>query len=268
MNYGLYLSASGVLTSMHRQDVIANNLANVATVGFKPDAVTLMARQPERLEAGALSALNSEPPQPQRLLEQLGGGQFVAPSRVDLRQGPLQTTGNDLDLAIEGDGFFVVRADRNTGPAAIRLTRDGRFTLNAAGELCMAASGHRVLDVEDEPVVIDRGAAVQIDDAGNVIQDGEVRATIQLASVRDTSLLAKDGDNLIRFTNQQTGKLADRIAATGQVRQKCVENSAVDPVAALTQLMNASRAVQANATLMHYHDTILDQAINTFGRVA
>ena len=59
MNYGLYLSASGVLTSMHRQDVIANNLANVATVGFKPDDVTLMARQPERIENGPFSGEDS-----------------------------------------------------------------------------------------------------------------------------------------------------------------------------------------------------------------
>ncbi len=273
MNYGLYLSASGVLTSMYRQDVIANNLANVATVGFKPDDVTLVSRQPERIEGGAFSMLCGEPGDPQWLLEQLGGGQFIAPTRVDLRQGPLQRTGNDLDLAIEGEGFFVVNAGRNDGAGgggrgALRLTRDGRFTLNAAGELCMSANGHRVLDDDDQPIAIDRTAPVQIDSAGNVIQNGETVATIQIAAVNDTSVLAKDGDNLIRFTNSSTGKLAARMEATGEVLQQTIENSAVDPVMALNSLITASRAVQANASMMHYHDTILDQAINTFGRVA
>jgi flagellar basal body rod protein FlgG len=268
MNYGLYLSASGVLTSMHRQDVIANNLANVATVGFKPDDVTLMSRLPERVEGGPFSMLRGEPADPQWLLEQLGGGQFVNPTRVDMRQGALQRTGNDLDLAIEGEGFFVVNANPNGGERGLRLTRDGRLTVNAAGELCMAASGHRVLDAHDRPITLDRSAPVAIDAQGNVRQRDDIVATIQLASVNDASALAKDGDNLLRFTDPHSGKLVPRREAHGTIHQQHIETSAVDPVMALTSLMNASRAVQANASMMHYHDTILDQAINTFGRVA
>jgi flagellar basal-body rod protein FlgF len=271
MNYGLYLSASGVLTSMHRQDVVANNLANVNTVGFKPDDVALMSRLPERLEGGAFGMLNNDPADPQWLLERLGGGQFIAPSRVDLRQGVLQRTGNDLDLAIEGEGFFVVNSGPNggaNGGGALRLTRDGRFTLNHAGELVMAATGHRVLDANDQPIVLARDEPVRIDSAGQISQHGEIVATVQIASVSDKSALAKEGDNLLRFADPASGTLVTRRSASGAVKQHHIENSAVDPVMALNDLIAASRAVQANATMMQHHNTILGEAINTFGRVA
>lgn len=267
MNYGLYLSAGGVLASMHRQDVVANNLANVNTVGFKPDQVAIMSRLPERLESGAFGAGLVEPADPQWMLEQLGGGQFIAPSRVDLRQGPLQGTGNDLDLAIQGDGFFVVNASKTGDAKGLRLTRDGRFSINADGELTMAATGHRVMDDKDQPIKLDRAAAVTIDQRGRIMQHGETIATLGFASVRDRAALTKEGDNLIQFT-ASGGKPAQRTAASGAILQRQIETSAVDPVLALNELINASRAVQANITMMQYHDNILGQVINTYGRVA
>ena len=268
MNYGLYLSASGALASMHRQDAMANNLANINTVGFKPSDVTLAARLPERLAPGAISMLAEQPTIPtdaQLMLEQLGGGLFVAPTRVDMRQGALQRTGNDLDLAIEGGGFFVVNA--GNGANAMRFTRDGRFTLNAAGELVLTAGGHRVLDAEDQPITLDDDGMISIDGRGNISQNGEVVATLGFADVADAKDLKKDGDNLLRFAGAKHAA-PQRTPAAGLVRQRHVETSAVDPVLALNALINASKAVQANITMMQYHDNILGQVINTYGRVA
>jgi flagellar hook-basal body protein len=151
MNYGLYVSAAGALTSLHRQDVVANNLANLNTVGFKPDSVFTKTRLPERLESGQSFA------DPQYLLEQLGGGQHLHPTFISFRQGDLAETHNDLDVAIMGEGFFAVQA--GSGPDSIRLTRDGRFTLNTDGELVMSTSGMRVLDVNDEPIRLNRNAS-------------------------------------------------------------------------------------------------------------
>lgn len=269
MNYGLYLSASGALAGMHRQDVMANNLANINTVGFKPSDVTLAERLPERLAPGPLSMFAESltfPSDTQLMLERLGGGLFVAPSRVDLRQGPLQRTGNDLDLAIEGRGFFVVDAGNGQTPA-LRFTRDGRFTLNAAGELVMTATGHRVLDADDQPIALDRSQPAAIDGKGAITQDGEVVATIQIADARNSASLVKDGDNLLRLKDARDMTRL-RIPATGAVQQRHVETSAVDPVIALNALINASKAVQANITMLQYHDNILGQVINTYGRVA
>jgi flagellar basal-body rod protein FlgF len=102
MNYGLYLSASGAMTAMHKQDVYANNLANVNTIGFKPDSVFTRHRLPERIEQPHLHA------DPHKLLEQLGGGQFIDPTFTNLTQGALTATDRPLDVAIDGEGFFVI----------------------------------------------------------------------------------------------------------------------------------------------------------------
>lgn len=271
MNYGMYLSAAGVLTNMHRLDVMANNLANLNTVGFKPDEVTFMNRAPERIDPGALSMMGaggSEPADPQFMLEQLGGGQWISPTRVNMKQGVLQRTTNDLDLAIEGEGFFVVRSGNAGDNDSLRLTRDGRFTLNSEGELVMSAGGHRVLNDRDRPITLDRSAKVAIDGRGNVSQNGEIVARLGFANIADRAALKKEGENLLRFDSGVSGRQASRASAGGSIHQRHIENSAVDPITALNQLMNASKAVQASTSLMQYHDNILGQVINTYGRVA
>jgi flagellar basal body rod protein FlgG len=260
MNYGLFLSAGGTLASLHRQDALANNLANLNTAGFKPDAVHFRARLPERLEAISSAALAD----PQFLLEQLGGGTLTEPTHINFRQGELAQTGNDLDVAIQGDGFFVVSDGLNAGDGnSIRFTRDGRFSRNAGGELIMASTGYRVLDQSNQPVVLNRSGPVRIDSNGTVYQGAQSVGTLQIATVADRRAIVKEGANLLRIAGG-----AKPQAAIGIVRQGHVESSGVDPILAMNQMINASKAVQANATMMQYHDHILGQAVNTLGRVA
>lgn len=259
MNYGLYLSAAGTLTSLHRQDVMANNLANVNTVGFKADDVHFRARLPERLE----NPIASAPTDAQLLLEQLGGGTFADPTHTSFRQGDLNRTSNPLDLAIEGDGFFVVSNSQTINAQSIRFTRDGRFARNTQGELIMAATGMRVLDVDNQPIRLDTAGAVQIAADGTIHQNGQTIAQLQIGTVADKSQLAKEGANLLR----PAAKVKPQ-DASGSVKQGFLESSGVDAILAMNQMINASKAVQANATMMQYHDNILGQAINTFGRVA
>lgn len=259
MNYGLYLSAAGAFTSLHRQDVHANNLANVNTIGFKPDESYARHRLPERLESGAMA-------DPHWLLEQLGGSQFVQPTRVRMIQGALQETGNQLDVAISGEGFLVAQARRGAGGDQIRLTRDGRLTLNEDGELVMASTGLRLLDVNNSPIRINPlRDDVRIDAHGEITQNGAIIAQLQFVSPTDPELLQKAGDNLLRFHG---GAAASHAAATGTIVQGHVEASAVDPISAMNAMITASKAVASNAAMMQYHDHVLDQAINTFGRVA
>jgi flagellar basal-body rod protein FlgF len=259
MNYGLYLSAGGALTNLYRQDVLANNLANLNTTGFKPDVVDQQSRWPERI-ASADPAVD-----PHLLLEQLGGGDWPAPTRINLRQGDIATTANPLDLAISGDGFFVVNVGQGQGDDQLRFTRDGRFTLNDNAELVMAATGHRVLNVQDQPIQLDPTRQVTIDGDGTIRQGDAAVATLQVSTVVDPQRLEKAGDDLIRFDSMGANA---RKPADGLVRQASLEGSAVDPILVLNDLMNVSKAIQANVQLMQYHDHILGQAINTFGRVA
>jgi flagellar basal body rod protein FlgG len=257
VNYGLYLSATGVLTNLHRQDVLANNLANVETVGFKPDIVASQDRLVGRLAGGDARF------DPKLELERLGGGHLLHPTRTSLEQGALQATGGTLDLAIDGDGLFAVAAGRD-GTGDVRLTRDGRFTLTADGELVTAGSAHRVLDVNDRPIRLDAAASLRIGRDGTIEQNGRTVARLKLVS-SDARGLVKAGRNLFRATD---GGPPAPEPASGTIRQGYVEASAVDPILTLNALISATKAAQANARLMQYHDHIMGQTINTFGRVA
>jgi flagellar basal-body rod protein FlgG len=258
MNYGLYLAASGALTNMHRQEVITNNLANATTVGFKPDQVFTRQRLPERLEAGAVA-------DPQLLLERLGGGVALMPTGLDQSQGSLLETSNDLDVAIEGEGFLVVRAGTGSGAQDIRLTRDGRLSLNARGELVMTATGMRVLNTANQPIRLDRAQQLEIRSNGDVVQGGQIQTTIQLTAPRDPGKIVKAGANV--FRHESGGQIARRPAG-GRLLQGHVESSAVDPITTLKDLVAAVKSVQANIKMMQYHDHIMGQAVNTLGRVA
>src|SRR4051812_9018316 len=145
MLYGLYLSATGVMTNSYRQDVIANNLANAETVGFKKD----MALFKERLTAAQEMRKGSSWTDP--LMENIGGGTFATPTTVDTTQGELDHTGGNLDVAIEGNGYFAVddKGER-------RLTRNGQFMIDRTGNLILSnGRGQRVLDQSGKPIVID-----------------------------------------------------------------------------------------------------------------
>ena len=145
MNYGLYLSASGALANMYRQDVFANNLANVNTVGFKHDLAAITQRRPEAIED------MHGPDVSQRLLDKLGGGVFAGPQRITFAQGAIEETAGPLDVAITRPGqFFVLQAPQ--GQEGVRLTRDGRFTIDNQGFLASATNGLRVLGVDENPI--------------------------------------------------------------------------------------------------------------------
>lgn len=258
MNYGLYLSAAGALNSLHRQDVYANNLANADTVGFKPDAAMARQRLPERLETGGLAAVAD----PNVLIERLGGGLLGDPTRVMLGQGDLTATGNDLDVAIRGEGFLVTGDDRG-GP--LRLTRDGRLVLDQRGRLVTASGGRAVLDVENRPIVLDRSAGVAINGAGELIQNDRVVARLQLSRPTDPGALHKIGHNLLTVDGAAENGLT---AAAGEFVSGHVETSGTDPILTLHDMITASKAVQANAKMMQYHDHVMGMAVNTFGRIA
>ena len=103
MIYGLYLSASGVVTNSFRQDVIANNIANSETIGFKRDLANMQQR-PTAAQERADSDDSIDP-----MLENIGGGLLASRASVDTRQGEFEPTGNNLDVGIQGNGFFRVK---------------------------------------------------------------------------------------------------------------------------------------------------------------
>ncbi len=257
MNYGMYLSASGVLTNLHRQDVIANNLANASTTAFRRDLAAFTQRLPESREDPGPHGLEHD------LLDRLGGGTFVRPTETDLRPGRLTPTGNDLDLAIAGEGFFAVRVDED-GQQATRATRDGRLTLTADGRLVTTAAGHAVLDTAGQPIRLNPALPVQVDQTGVIRQAGDPVAQIKLASVTADQTLKHLGGGVYQAP---PAALESEAQAPGQIRQGYLEASNVDSIREMVAMIQTTRAINDNATLLKYHDLLLERAVNTLGRI-
>ncbi|NRA58680.1 MAG: flagellar hook-basal body protein [Phycisphaerales bacterium] len=261
MQQGMRIAASGAMVAMYRTDVLAANLANVNTVGFKPDSATTQSRLPVRQEDN-LGFMPSDP-----LLEQLGAGVLAGPKRISFNQGPLESTGNDLDLAIEGDGFFMISVQTANG-AETRLSRDGRLTRDDLGRLVQSVSGLPVLGPGGSPIQLPPGP-VTIDHQGAMYDvDGNQLAQIAVASLPSTDQLKKLGEGLYAAPPQLLADANIQPLATGvRVHQGMVEGSAVDPIRAMMDVTRAGQSVNGNSRMMRYHDQLLDQAINTFARV-
>lgn len=252
------ISASGALTAMHRLDIAAANLANASTTGFKPDVAATRQRDPARIEDGLLRMPSN------RLLEQLGAGVLMAPTRVNFAQGALQTTDGPLDLAIKGDGFFVVRATEGEQGRSLRLSRDGRLALDPDARLVRAADGLPVLDDSDSEIRLTGSGPVQIDSDGTIRQDGQIAARLRIVDLADRSGLRKEGEGLFAPTS---GSLRDLQPADGRVVQGALEGAGVNEIDAMMQLTAASKAAQGALGMIRYHDRLMDRAINGLGRI-
>ncbi len=257
MNYGLYLAAAGAISASHRQDVLTNNLVNSETVGFKPDMVFGRQRLPARLDSHAYGVGID----PQLMLERLGGSPTLDPTRIDLTQGGFSATGNDLDLAINGKGFFVVQ----DGNQALHLTRDGRFAINGDGRLVMADNGMAVLDSRNRPIRIERDLPVEINSRGDIEQGGTVVATIRVAMPANPHDLVKVGGNLLRSDSVPEPSSRE---SNGRILQGHTENSSVNTISLLKDLVGAAKSFGGNIKMMQFQDHIMGQAINTLGRIA
>lgn len=255
----MYLSASGALTSMHRLDALTNNLANVNTVGFKPHSPAVRQRDVARVEDGLPFADSNA------MLERLGGGVQLAPTRIGFTQGPLKQTGNPLDLAIQGDGFLMIRGDMSGNEAELHLTRDGRLTLSANGTIVQGTTGRPVLSVGNQPIRVDAERPVVIDADGTVKQDGIRIGQLRFVDVPDRQRLTKAGDGLFRLSNDAIESLRP---ADGLIKQGELESSAVDEIRALMQVQAAAGDARSNLAMIDYHDRLMDRAINRLGRTA
>jgi flagellar basal-body rod protein FlgF/flagellar basal-body rod protein FlgG len=245
MPYGLYISAEGAQAQTRRLDIIANNIANVDTVGFKRDLAVMQSRYSEAIERGLASP--GEAP-----TSDIGGGVQFRQSVTDFSPGPLRKTGNPTDVALEGDGFFVVRKGQEQ-----MLTRAGDFRLKSTGEL-VTQQGYPVLSEDGSPITISPTAGNwEIDSAGNVNQAGN-RLPLKIAKPTSLGDLTKVGENLFRpLGNVRPVAAADRAVAGGYL-----EMSDVQPTTEMTTMIETSRLIEANINVMKTHSDMLANLVD------
>lgn len=254
MIYGLYASASGVIAGSHRQDVHANNLANIETAGFKRAMSMLQQRPAESVESGRRDLSNP-------LLDEIGGSLFLSPSVLDQSQGPIERSDSPLHLAIVGDGYFAVRDGEQT-----RLTRNGTFMLDRAGRLILAdGSGLPVLDDKRQPIRLDstRLAQTVIEEDGSIVVNGKFTGKVGLFDVPNRDQLLPAGGTLLA----PPPEAPLRSAKSAQVRSGFVESSNVDPATELALLLDAQRVLEANANMIRYQDQTLAKLVNEVGKI-
>lgn len=253
MNYGLYLSATGVMANSYRQDVIANNLANAESTGFKRDVPIFQERLTEA-QANRALARRSNP-----LMENLGGGLKLAPTAIDFTAGDLELTGRTLDVGIEGNGFFAVREGKQT-----LLTRDGRLLIDKDGNLITGGTNPaRVLDHEGNPIQLNPNLPTQIDETGQIYQQEQVVGRLGVYDVADHRQLMKMGEG--RFlAGPDAGSMTQ---GSGLVRSGFLERANVSPASELTQLIETQRLLEANANMIRYQDAMLGRLVNDVGKI-
>jgi flagellar basal-body rod protein FlgF len=225
MERGLYIAASGMVAEMARQDLIANDLANASTPGYKSD----------RAVQGSFGSLLLRNTQTGATVGPLGQGSRIERQVTDLTAAPAKETGEDLDFAIDGDGYFGVQTGQG-----VRYTRNGQFSATANGRL-VDQRGNPVLGQNGQPIAI--GA------------DGKVpAASVGVFAVTNP---VKSGDNL--FTGTAGGRGA------GQARSGALEGSGADPVRAMTDMIASLRAFESGQKVITTIDSTLQKAANQVG---
>lgn len=262
MQEGIFIAASAGLKQGKKLEVIANNLANVNTTGFKRDNLAFKEFMPPfppdaGLEAGKNALL---PPDKSN-----SNVSYVAVSDfyTDYKDGGMNETGGTLDVALSGPGFFKIQTSDGE-----RLTRNGNFRLNTQNQL-VNQNGNTVLNNQGEPIVIDApGVDISIDPSGSISIGTGVNnltiGTIDVVDYKNTKSLEKTGDGL--FIQTDTNAELKPIETT-TIRQGYLENSNVSTVEEMTDMLATLRLFETYQKMIQSIDSMDDQSVNDIGRV-
>ncbi len=219
MDPGLYIAASGMLAEQVQQNQLANNLANASTPGYKTG-------QSSQESFGALLLANTSTGQP---IGTIDTGVTTGATEIDTAPAALESTGQPLNFGIAGDGYFAVRTS-----SGVRYTRDGQFSANSSSQLT-DQQGDLVLGQNGQPITV--GAKGTVDPTA--------------VGVFDVKGIAAQGNTL--YTGTQTGK------ATGVARSGELEESDVDSVQTMTDMIASMRAYQAGQSAIQSIDQTMQE---------
>jgi flagellar basal-body rod protein FlgG len=263
----LYTAATGMKSLDFKLNVVANNLANIETTAFKKSRVNFEDLLYNTLEQpGLRNALE----QPLPTGKQEGLGVQVSGTQLDFTQGSLENTGQPLDLAIEGDGFFQVQSFVD-GQQQTLYTRAGNFSRNANGEVTLTNSdGSRL---EPQITIPQDAVDVQVSPTGLVATRSQGQTAfqdvgqIQLARFINPAGLKQIGKNMYQVTDASGPPIVANPSADGMgtILQNNLEMSNVDPVRELVELIRTQRAFELNSQSIQSADQSL-QTINNLRR--
>ncbi len=236
MDSGLYAACAGLIARTESLDTIASNLANASSAGFRGQRNVFGTVLAEAAHHGRLSSLN-------KAANSYG---VLSGTEMDQTQGTLTHTGNDLDLALEGSGYFKVQT-----AGGVAYTRDGSFQVSSAGQLT-TATGDPVLG-EGGPILLS-GTPVVVSADGTISSGGAITGKIKIVTFSASTELSSRG------RAYYTAPAGDERPTTGAtVRQGSVENSNVSPVEGVVQLIAAQRSAENMRHVLSMLDSEMDK---------
>jgi flagellar basal-body rod protein FlgF len=243
MDNSLLVSLSQQLAAYRAMDVIANNIANASTPGYKREAAKF-----EEYVA------KMRPAEGQKGTQSLS---FVKDAGIlrDVSQGSVEKTGAPFDVAISGKGFFAVQT-----PGGIRYTRDGHFTLDGEGQI-VTSDGHPVQGDGGAITVTPDDGAIEIATDGTVSGKTGQIAKMKLVDFADERAMVKEGANLYSTTQAAT------VPDSSVLRQGMLEGSNVQPVIEISHMIEVMRAYDATATLSKSQQDMMSQAVEKLGQM-
>ncbi len=254
---GLYTASAGMQVEQIRQDVIANNLANLNTSGFRRDLAVLEARGDmairrtnDPLSADPLAATRRRP------IGEIGTGVLINRIVKRFEQGVLKQTDDPFDMALDGDGYFTLAT-----PNGDKIyTRAGEFTRNAQGQMC-SKDGNLLLGANG-PITVPSGATFNVSKDGFVGVNGRPVDRIALARFDAPDQdLEKVGDTAFRYRGA-----GEPPASTAQIAQGMIEGPNVNAVQEMVEMIAALRHYEANQKALQSQDETLSKAVNEVAR--
>lgn len=238
MSSDQYVALSGQITMNERLTTIAHNVANMRTAGYREETVDFDSVFSSTKTKSIAFATTGD-------------------IHISRHAGPVEATGNPLDVAVVGEGWIGVAT-----PAGTAYTRDGRMTINEAGDLT-TVTGFGVLDDGGAPIALDpaRGT-VEIGTDGTITQDGVVAANLGLFALAQDAKLSRYGDSAV-IADREAEPIDDR--TTNGFRQGYMEGSNVNPIHSITELIKVQRAFEFGMSGTRDRFQSLQQAVRTLG---
>lgn len=253
----LYTGWTGMYNEQKRLDVISNNLANATTVGYKKEGVTSQSFD----DVMTIKIRDESENWKQREIGQMHLGVKIGEVYTDYSQGSLRETSSTYDLSIDGDGFFVVNVTDRQGETHESLTRAGSFHITQDGYIVDVDGNHLQSEAGDLQVSVDaHEVAIGLD--GTVFEDGLEVDRLILKDFEDYDYLKKFGDTYYRPVRGAIEK-----EATGGIRQGFTEQSNVNVVDEMVNMIAITRAYEAGQKVIKSVDSVIELAVSSVGKV-
>ena len=253
----LYTAYTGMINEQKRLDVISNNVANSATVGYKTEKPTSQQFKEEL----TYKIKDASGVYGKERIGHMSLGTKIGEIYTDYSQGSLLETGQTFDLAIEGKGFFQVSCNDGNGNTVTRYTRNGNFTMTNDGYV-VDSEGNNLLGTNGVVRVPTDAKSISIDTDGSVFADNQMVNRVALTDIEDYDFLEHLGD--VMYVPVQG---ATQIPTNAIINQGYTEQSNVNTVSQMVDLIATTRAYEGGQKMIQTVDNMLDKAVNSVGAV-